>query len=41
MSWLSKRTAVYGYIVPGKVYDVGTPETFDEAVKSFRPINNQ
>jgi len=36
VGWLSRRTAVYAWPVPGRWLDIGTPETLAEADRVFR-----
>jgi len=35
VQWLYPRTAVYGWRVPGRWFDVGSKETLAEADRSF------
>lgn len=38
--WLHKKSSVYAYNMPGKRYDIGTLETYEEVKNSFNGINN-
>lgn len=40
VSWLCKREPVYGYIFQGYWFDIGTPQTYDEACKFMESIKN-
>ena len=33
--WLYTRTAFYVWPIPGKWYDIGTPETLEQADREF------
>jgi glucose-1-phosphate thymidylyltransferase len=35
VEWLYRRTPVYAWRVPGRWFDIGTPETLDEAKRVF------
>ena len=38
IAWLSTQTKVYTYEMPGKRYDIGTLESYEEVKKSYQPI---
>ncbi len=40
LSWLTRATAVYGYLTEGGAYDVGTPESYAEAQRAFRAMRD-
>jgi len=35
VQWLSKKEPVDGYLLPGEWWDIGTPESYKEALKAF------
>jgi glucose-1-phosphate thymidylyltransferase len=39
LQWLHERTAVYAWIVPGRWFDIGTPETLADAERAFNSAN--
>ena len=40
LSWLTRATAVYGYVIEGGAYDVGAPESYAEAQRAFRTMQD-
>lgn len=36
VQWLAKKELVYGYILEGKWWDIGTPESYDQARSEFK-----
>ena len=40
LSWLTRATTVYGYLTAGGAYDVGTPESYAEAQRAFRAMQD-
>ena len=41
LSWLTRATAVYGYLTEGGAYDAGTPESYAEAQRVFRAMRDR
>jgi glucose-1-phosphate thymidylyltransferase len=39
LQWLHERTAVYAWLVPGRWFDIGTPETLADAERTFNSAN--
>jgi len=40
VQWLSKKEPVYGYILPGEWWDIGTPESYIDALDAFEKYVN-
>ena len=40
LSWLTRATTVYGHLTAGGAYDVGTPESYAEAQRAFRTMQD-
>ena len=40
LSWLTRTTTVYGYVTDGGAYDVGTPESYADAQRAFRAMQD-
>ena len=40
LSWLTRATTVYGHLTEGGAYDVGTPESYAEAQRAFRTMQD-
>ena len=40
LSWLTRATTVYGYVTDGHGYYVGTPESYAEAQRAFRAMQD-
>ena len=38
LSWLTRRTAVYGYVADGVSYDVGTPSSYAAAERAYAGV---
>ena len=38
IAWLSKQTAVYAYEMPGKRYDIGNLESYENVQNTYRGI---
>jgi len=36
VQWLSKKEPVYGHILSGEWWDIGTPQSYNEAVSAFK-----
>ena len=41
LSWLTRATAVYGYLTEGGAYDVGTPESYAEAQRASQAMRDR
>jgi len=41
MKWLLNREPVYGYVLSGEWYDIGTHETYRRAVERFAPADEK
>lgn len=39
VSWLCKKTSVHAFLMPGKRYDIGTLESYEEIKKIYRGVN--
>ncbi len=37
VAWLSSRTPVHAMVMPGRRYDIGTPDSYREVQSTFRP----
>lgn len=40
IEWLCKRERVYGYILPGRLWDVGTTESYEELKRELQVTGN-
>ena len=40
LSWLTRATTVYGCLTDGHAYDVGTPESYVDAQRAFRAMQD-
>jgi len=41
MEWLCEREAVYGYMLPGRLWDIGTIEGYRELMREFQTANHK
>jgi len=41
MEWLCKREKVYGYLLPGRLWDIGTIEGYEELKREFQTANHR
>jgi len=41
MEWLCERETVYGYMLPGRLWDIGTIEGYEELKREFQTANHR